>query len=86
MKLTIKDNKPGIDPFENCITIASACNLVYRTLFLSPETIGIIPSHGYRLEEKQSIMAYQWLSYVAKEQNIYTQHCRNGGEKHTHNV
>jgi hypothetical protein len=81
MKLTTRDNKPGIDPFKNCITIASACNLVFRTLFLEPETIGIIPAHGYRPEEKQSVMVYQWLSFVAKEQNIYIQHGRNKGEK-----
>lgn len=36
-------NITGIDPFERCITIASACNLVFRTNFLQPETIALIP-------------------------------------------
>ncbi|XP_052815380.1 uncharacterized protein LOC128242318 [Mya arenaria] len=81
MKLTTRDHNRGIDPFEKCITIASACNLVYRTLFLAPETIGIIPAHGYRPEEKQSVMAYQWLSYIANEKVIFIQHGRNIGEK-----
>ena len=31
-KLFIKST--GIDPFESCVTIASACSLVYRTNFL----------------------------------------------------
>ena len=33
----------GVDPFKNCITIASACNLVFRRNFLTPETIAILP-------------------------------------------
>lgn len=80
-QLTKKDGKDGIDPFSKCITIASACNLVFRTLFLEPETIGIIPAHGYRPEEKQSVMAYQWLSHFAHENDINIQHGRNMGEK-----
>ena len=76
----------GIDPFESCITIASACNLVFRTNFLSLNAIGIIPPHGYRPEEKtnnqSSLIAYQWLSFLAKQNNISIQHGRNIGEKH----
>lgn len=79
--LTKKGDNKGIDPFENCITIASACNLVYRTNFLEHENIGIIPPHGYRPEEKQSTMAYQWMSYIAHRTNINIQHGRNMGEK-----
>lgn len=81
MDLTKQGDNKGIDPFEKCITIASACHLVYRSLFLTPETIGIIPAHGYRPEEKQSVMAYQWLSYLAHAKDIYIQHGRNKGEK-----
>ncbi|XP_060588537.1 uncharacterized protein LOC132743952 [Ruditapes philippinarum] len=80
-ELTQTSDNDGIDPFEKCITIASACNLVFRSIFLNHETIGIIPSHGYRPEAKQSIMAYQWLSYLAFERQIYIQHGRNKGEK-----
>lgn len=82
MGLTKKDGHGGIDPFEKCVTIASACNLVYRTNFLEHESIAIIPSQGYRPEEKQSIMAYKWLSYLAQEKQINIQHGRNMGEKH----
>ena len=42
----------GIIPFQKCITIASACNLVFRTKCIRPDTIGIIPAQGYRQEEK----------------------------------
>lgn len=71
----------GIDPFEHCITIASACNLVFRTNFLDHESIGIIPPHGYRPEDKQSVLAYQWLAFEAHQKNVYIQHGRNIGEK-----
>jgi hypothetical protein len=70
----------GIDPFENCITIASACSLVFRTKFLQPDTIGIIPAQGYHPEEKQSVKALQWIKYVIASEGIHIQHARNGGE------
>ncbi|XP_063418064.1 uncharacterized protein LOC134700765 [Mytilus trossulus] len=79
---TIDSNKDGIDPFEKCITIASACNLVFRNNFLRPETIGIIPAQGYNPEEKHSIKALKWLRYVSKSKGIHIQHARNGGEKY----
>ena len=82
MGLTKKDGRGGIDPFEKCVTIASACNLVYRTNFLEHESIAIIPPHGYRPEEKQSIMAYKWLSFISHKQGIEIQHGKNYGEKH----
>ena len=71
----------GIAPFATCITIASACNLVFRTNFLRPETIGIIPAQGYRPDEKQSVKALQWIKYVAQFEGVHIQHARNGGEK-----
>ena len=57
----------GIDPFEKCLTIASACNLVFRTNFLQENTIAIIPPHGYRPKDKQSLLALKWLSYKAEK-------------------
>ncbi|XP_052761746.1 uncharacterized protein LOC128204370 [Mya arenaria] len=81
MDLTKKGDNKVIDPFEKCITIASACNLVFRTNFLAHESIAIIPPHGYRPEEKQSVMAYQWLAYISHQNEINIQHGRNYGEK-----
>ena len=71
----------GIDPFERCITIASACNLVFRTNFLTPNTIGIIPYHGYRHEQKHSMKALQWIKYLAHSESLDIKHARNSGEK-----
>ena len=81
MQVTKTDCNMGIDPFERCITIASACNLVFRSNFLEEGSIEIIPPHGYRPTEKQSFMAYQWMSYLSTKENIEIQHGRNVGEK-----
>ncbi|XP_028411614.1 uncharacterized protein LOC114534373 [Dendronephthya gigantea] len=70
-----------IDPFEKCLTIASACNLVFRKNFLKENTIAIIPPHGYRPKDKQSILALKWLTYTAEKNDIYIQHSRNAGER-----
>ena len=74
-----------IDPFEKCLTIASACSLVYRTNFLDEDTIAVITPHGYRSDGKQSVMALKWLSYTAEKNEIYIQHIRNGGERRVGN-
>ncbi|XP_045211635.2 uncharacterized protein LOC123563108 [Mercenaria mercenaria] len=82
--LTFRDNLMSIiniDPFEQCITIASACNLVFRTNFLEQDSIGIIPHHGYKPEQMQSVKALQWIKYLSHTQGHQIQHARNGGEK-----
>ena len=59
-----------IDPFEQCINIASACNLVFRSKFLKPDIIGLIPSK-----------AMKWLKYMSESKGIHIQHAQNGGEQ-----
>lgn len=55
--MTTRNDEEGIDPFAHCITIASACNLVFRKLFLEEKSIGIIPPQGYRSKDKKSVKA-----------------------------
>ena len=69
-----------IDPFEKCLTIASACHEVYRTNYLKKDTIAVFQHHR-QLKMKQSNMAVKWLSYEMERNNIHIQHVRNGGEK-----
>ncbi len=85
MDVSSTDVDDGIDPFEHCITIASACQRVFRTKFLKQDSIGIIPPLGYKPEEKQSVKALQWMKYVAFSNNVRVQHARNGGEVHVGN-
>ena len=42
----------NLDPFKHCVTIASACNRVFRQEFLEEETIGLIPAQGYQPARK----------------------------------
>jgi len=37
-----------MDAFREAITISSICNKVFRTMFLKPGAVGIIPRAGYR--------------------------------------
>ena len=69
-----------IDPFEKCLTIASACHEVYRTNYLKKDTIAVFQHHR-QLKMKQSNMAVKWLSYEMERNGIHIQHVRNGGEK-----
>ena len=70
----------NIDPFEKCLTIASACHEVFHNNFLKEETIAIFDSTRL-LKMNQSNMAVKWLSYVMQENDIRIDHIRNGGEK-----
>lgn len=69
----------GIEPFLKAITIASACNEVFRTMFLEHEQVAIIPTHGY-YGGNQSVVALCWLDYLSKQNRIRIRHAKNGGE------
>ena len=74
-----------IDPFEKCLTIASACDLVFRKKFLEEQTIAIIPPNSYRPSDKHSVFALKWLSFTSEQNNINIPHARNSGEKRVGN-
>lgn len=71
----------GMNPFETSLTIASACNRVFRSNYLEEETIGIVPHGGYSRAEKQSIKAIKWLKWVSHSEKIQIRHARNMGEQ-----
>ena len=70
----------GVDPILEASTIASTTNLVYRTMFMKPNTIALIPPGGYHQGDNQSIIALKWMRWISESQNIRIQHARNGGE------
>jgi hypothetical protein len=70
----------GIEPFERAVTIASACNLVYRANFLQPEQIALIPPHGYA-KGAHSAIALTWLTMEAKRTGCAIRHAGNYGEQ-----
>jgi len=51
-----------MDPFREAITISSISNKIFRTMFLKPDAVGIIPRAGYRMGDRQSNEGLQWLS------------------------
>ena len=78
----------GFNPFEKCVTIASACHLYWRKHCLEEKTIAIEPLRGWRgANVNNSKKALQWLLY--EENRIQKKdpspdkilHVRNGGEQ-----
>lgn len=69
-----------VDPFDGPITIASTCMKVFRTNYLKPDTISIVPWNGYRRIDNQSIKASQWLYWMSHKNNIQIQMAENGRE------
>jgi len=51
-----------MDPFREPITISSIYNKVFRSMFLKPDAVGIIPRAGYRMGDRQSIEGLHWLA------------------------
>jgi G:T-mismatch repair DNA endonuclease (very short patch repair protein) len=70
-----------IDPFRQAITISSICNKVFRTMFLKPDSVDIIPRGGYRMRDRQSVEVLQRLAYIGRTRNDAT-HAGNGREVH----
>jgi hypothetical protein len=56
----------NIDVFQESITIASACNKVFRKMFLKPGCIGLIPKGGCSGNGRYSKKSIMWMLY--KEQ------------------
>lgn len=72
--------KTNVDPFNGPITIASTCMKVFRTMYLKPDTIALIPWNGYRRVDNQSIKAKKWLSWISHKNNVEIQTAENGRE------
>ena len=75
----------NLDPFKYCVTIASACNRVFRQEFLEEDTIGLIPAQGYQPARKYSVMALQWLAWIHHQSGDRILHAVNGGEQRIDN-
>ncbi|XP_031560140.1 uncharacterized protein LOC116296274, partial [Actinia tenebrosa] len=54
-------DKFGVDPFAECVTIASTCLTVFKKNFLESEVMGVVPPLGYRQRDIQSVQALEWL-------------------------
>ena len=45
-----------MDPFRQANKIWSICNKVFQTMYLKPDSVGIIPRRNYRMEDRQSLL------------------------------
>lgn len=75
------ESQTGINPFKNSVTIASACNRVYREMFMEPNSIAVLPPFGKKYVNN-SVLAEKWLEWTMKENKIKIHHAGNGGEKY----
>ena len=66
--------------FSENVTIAGMCNLVFRRNYLPANTIAIIPSNGYRWNDKQSLIAIKFLLAEELRLGINIQHAGRAGE------
>ena len=64
-----------IDPFAGCLTIAAACNLIFRTMFLKKDTIPVI-AHAQPYDN-HSIRSIEWLTYVERAEGVKLRHARS---------
>ena len=70
----------GLEPYTKTFTIAGVCNRVYRTNFLTPDEIGVIPAAGV-FKGQQSSIALCWLMCLERQMNKRIRHAGNVGEQ-----
>lgn len=71
----------GLEAFEKNCTLAGLSQLIYRALFLKPQTIPIIPIQGYSVRDVQSEKALMYFTYLEQKFGIKFQHAGNLGER-----
>ncbi|XP_035213262.1 uncharacterized protein LOC118187165 [Stegodyphus dumicola] len=71
----------GVDPFQY-VTIASACMATYRSGHIQPDTIAMVPTHGYINLTHYSPDSIRWLDFVAYSEGLKIQHALNGSGEH----
>ncbi|GIY68314.1 uncharacterized protein CEXT_220921 [Caerostris extrusa] len=60
---------------------------VFRSLHVTPNTIAMVPIHGYVNDIRYSPDSIRWLDFVSHNENIVVLHALNGtGEKKIHGI
>ena len=73
----------GIPPLTSGITLAGACSVVWRRLFLEKNSVAIFANQGVMPCRNQSLIALRWLKYlnIINKYDPPILHAKNGGEK-----
>ncbi len=70
----------NLDPFV-CVTLAGCAMKVYKTLFLTKDTIAFTTKNAYLNQYKAySSPSIQWLEYIKASKNVDVHHALNHGE------
>ena len=67
----------SIDPFNVACTAASACNSIYRQLFMPMNAIGILPINGYQSRDATFFSALQWLTWIESQESGKAETCKH---------
>jgi hypothetical protein len=73
----LNENDPGFDPLVNCITLASACNMLYRRNYMPHDKIATLPHLGYNPRANISKICELWLKFLMHKNKIHIQHAKN---------
>lgn len=50
----------------------------FRGFHIKPETIAMVPTHGYINSTNYSKVSIRWLDFIAHKENIFIHHALNG--------
>jgi hypothetical protein len=67
----LNESDVGYDPLVNCVTLASACNKLYRRNYMPSDMIATLPSCGFNPKSNLSKSCELWLKWVSESQKIY---------------
>jgi hypothetical protein len=70
----------NIEVFLEALTIASACNKMFRKKFLKSDPVGLLPPRGYSANNRYSKKALMWLLHMEQTDGCQIRHARNGRE------
>jgi hypothetical protein len=73
----LNDNDTGYDPLVNCVTLASACNMLYRRNYMPDDKIATLPNIGYNPKANLSKICELWLKFLMHKNKIHIQYAKN---------
>ena len=77
----------GLDPFQKSVTLSSFANRVFRTLYLTENTIGIVPQYNYQRQMNTSYKCISWLEYESQRLGLHIKHAGTAdGETRIQNI
>jgi hypothetical protein len=67
----------GFDPLVHCMTLASACNTLYRRNYMPKNKIAVLPACGFNPKSNMSRASELWLKYYSERNNLTSKIFKN---------